>query len=158
VKLATLNELYLAIKTDSTMHIAKVKGKIKAGELLSGDAAALLEFAMVSTNLGETQKALEEYQKVIDGFSDPDSLKVAWNNKGLTFAILENYEEAIICYEKALEYDPTLKEPYYNKGRAFSFLERFPEAIESYEKAIELDENYEEAKRYLAEAKEKNLQ
>jgi tetratricopeptide (TPR) repeat protein len=157
-KLATLNELYLAIKAGGTVYMAKVKGKIKAGELLSGDAAALLDFAMVSTNLGETQKALEEYQKVIDEFSDSDSLKVAWNNKGLTFAILENYEEAIICYEKALEYDPTLKEAYYNKGRAFSFLERFPEAIESYEKAIELDENYEEAKRYLAEAKEKNLQ
>jgi tetratricopeptide (TPR) repeat protein len=158
VKLATLNELYLTIKTDNTFHMAKVKGKIKAGELLTGDAAALLDFAMVSTHLGETQKALEEYQKVIDGFSDSDSLKVAWNNKGLTFAILENYEEAIICYEKALEYDPTLKEAYYNKGRALSFLGRFPEAIESYEKAIELDENYEEAKKYLAEAKEKNLQ
>jgi tetratricopeptide (TPR) repeat protein len=158
VKLATLNELYLAIKTDSTMHMAIAKGKIKAGELLSGDAAALLEFAMVSTNLGEAQKALEIYQKVIDAFSDPDSLKVAWNNKGLTFAILEIYEEAIVCYEKALEYDPTLKEAYYNKGRALSFLGRFPEAIESYGKAIELDENYEEAKKYLAEAKEKNLQ
>lgn len=159
VKLATLNELYLAIKTDSTIHMVIAKGKIKAGALLSAtNAGALLEFAMVSTNLGETQKALEEYQKVIDEFSDPDSLKVAWNNKGLTFAILENYEEAIICYEKALEYDPTQKESHCNKGRALSFLGRFPEAIESYEKAIELDENYEEAKKYLAEAKEKNLQ
>ena len=158
VKLATLNELYLAIKTDSTMHMAIAKGKIKAGELLTGDAAALLEFAMVSTWLGEPQKALEEYQKVIEVFFDPDSLKVAWNNKGLTFAILENYEEAIICYEKALECDPRLKESHYNKGRALSFLGRFPEAIESYEKAIELDEKYEEAKKYLAEAKEKNLQ
>lgn len=158
VKLATLNELYLTIKTDNTVHMAKVKGKIKAGGLLTGDAAALLDFAMVSTHLGETQKALEEYQKVIDGFSDSDSLKVAWNNKGLTFAILKNYEEAISCYEKALEYDSTLKEGYYNKGRAFSFLGRFPEAIESYEKAIELDENYEEANKYLAEAKEQNLQ
>lgn len=157
-KLATLNELYLAIKTDITIHMVNVTGGIKAGELLSGDAAALLEFAMVSINLGETQKALEEYQKVIDGFSDPDSLKVAWNNKGLTFAILENYEEAIICYEKALECDLTLKESHCNKGRALSFLGRFSEAIESYEKAIELDENYEEAKKYLAEAKEKNLQ
>ncbi|MFZ2070385.1 MAG: tetratricopeptide repeat protein [Halobacteriota archaeon] len=158
VKLATLNELYLAIKTDSTMHMAKVKGKIKAGELLSGDANALLEFAAVLTNLGEAQKALEGYQKVIDGFSDPGSLKVAWNNKGLVFANLENYEEAISCYEKALECDSTLKEAHYNKGRALSFLGRFPEAIESYEKAIELDENYEAAKKYLAEAKEKNLQ
>lgn len=159
VKLATLNELYLAIKTDSTMHLVIAKGKIKAGALLSAtNAGALLEFAMVSTWLGEPQKALEEYQKVIEVFSDPDSLKVAWNNKGLTFANLENYEEAISCYEKALECDPNLKKSHYNKGRAFSFLGRFPEAIESYEKAIALDENYEEAKKYLAEAKEKNLQ
>ena len=76
----------------------------------------------------------------------------------MVFASLEKYEEAIICYEKALECDPRLKESHYNKGRALSFLGRFPEAIESYEKAIELDENYEEAKKYLAEAKEKNLQ
>ena len=158
VKLATLNELYLTIKTDSTMHMAKAKGPIKAGTLLSAtDAGPSIEFARVLTHLGETQRALKGYQKVIDEFSDPDSLKVAWNNKGLTFAILENYEEAIICYEKALECDPTLKESRYNKGRALSFLGRFSDAIENYEKAIELDTNYEEAKKYLAEAKEKKL-
>jgi len=158
MKLATLNDLYFAIRADIGVLIAIVKGKIKAGELVSGDVGALLEFARVSTNLGETQKALEEYQKVIDVFSDPEILKVAWNNKGLVFASLKKYEEAIICYEKALESDPSLKESHYNKGRALSVLGRFPEAIESYEKAIELDENYEEAKKYLAEAKEKNLQ
>lgn len=156
VKLATLNELYLSAKADSTIHMVKVKGPIKAGTLLSAtDAGPLIEFARVLTQLGETQKALEEYQKVIAGFPDSDSLKVAWNNKGLTFAILENYEEAIICYEKALECDLTLKESHYNKGRALSFLRRFSDAIENYEKAIELDKNYEEAKKYLAEAKEK---
>lgn len=158
MKLATLNDLYFAIRADIGVIIAIAKGKIKAGELVRGDVGALLEFARVSTNLGEIQKALEGYQKVIDVFSDPEILKVAWNNKGLAFASLEKYEEAIISYEKALECDPRLKESHYNKGRALSFLERFPEAIESYEKAIELDENYEEAKKYLAEAKEKNLQ
>jgi hypothetical protein len=40
--------------------MAKVKGKIKAGALLSAtNAGALLEFAMVSTNVGEHQKAIE---------------------------------------------------------------------------------------------------
>ncbi|MBE9593175.1 MAG: tetratricopeptide repeat protein, partial [Proteobacteria bacterium] len=85
-------------------------------------------------------------------------LKVAWNNKGFVLTTRENYEDAIICYEKALEFDPTQKESHYNKGQALSFLGRFPETIESYGKAIELDENYEEAKKYLAVAKEKNLQ
>ena len=156
VKLATLNELYLAIKTDNTIHIVNVTGSVKAGELLTGDTAALLESARVLTQLGETQKALEEYQKVIDEFSDPGSLKVTWNNKGLLFETLKNYEEAIICYDKALEYDPTQKELHYNKGRALSFLRRFSDAIENYEKAIELDKNYEKAKKCLAKAKEKN--
>lgn len=157
VKLATLNELYLAIKTDSTMHMAIAKGKIKAGALLSAtDAGPSLEFARVLTHLGETQRALKGYQKVIDEFSDPDSLKVAWNNKGLIFETLEDHKEAIICYKKALAYDPTQKESHYNKGLSLSFLGRFSDAIESYEKAIELDKNYEEAKKYLDEAKEKN--
>ena len=50
--------LDLTIKTGNTFHMAKVKGKIKAGTLLSAtNAGALLEFAMVSTNLGERQKA-----------------------------------------------------------------------------------------------------
>jgi len=158
VKLATLNELYLTIKTDSTMHMVNVTGRIKAGTLLSAtDAGPSIEFAMVLTHLGETQRALKGYQKVIDEFSDPDSLKVAWNNKGLLFATLEDYKEAIICYDKALEYDPAQKESHYNKGRALSFLRRFSDAIENYEKVIELDKNCEEAKKYLAEAKEKKL-
>jgi tetratricopeptide (TPR) repeat protein len=158
VTLAALNKPYLSIEVGNIIQIAVAGEKIKAGELVSADAGALIEYAMVLTNLRETQEALKVYQKVIGGFSDPEILKVAWNNKGLVFASLEKNEEAIICYEKALKSDPTLKESHYNKGRALSFLERFPEAIESYGKAIELDENYEEAKKYLAEAKEKNLQ
>lgn len=158
VILAALNKPYLSVEVGNIIQIAVAREKIKAGELVSAYVGALIEYAMVLTNLRETQEASKVYQKVIDGFSDPEILKVAWNNKGLVLATLGNYEEAIICYEKALEFDPTQKESHYNKGRALSFLGRFPEAIESYEKAIEFDENYEDAKKYLAEAKEKNLQ
>ena len=40
------------------------------------------------------------------GLSGKKKDAVAWNNKGLALADLGRYEEAIICYDKALEIDP----------------------------------------------------
>jgi len=44
--------------------------------------------------------------------------KEAWTNKGITLAKQGNWEEAIKCFDKALEFDPTYKEAWNNKGVA----------------------------------------
>ena len=52
---------------------------------------------------------------------------------------LGRHEEAIRCFDKALELDPKNAAVWYNKGVSLAGLGRHEEAIRSYDKALELD-------------------
>jgi tetratricopeptide (TPR) repeat protein len=58
--------------------------------------------------------------------------------------LLKRYDDAIKCYDKAIELAPDYPEPYRNKGNALSELKRYDDAIKCYDKAIELAPNYPE--------------
>ncbi|MHA1271497.1 MAG: tetratricopeptide repeat protein [Candidatus Helarchaeota archaeon] len=71
---------------------------------------------------------------------DPN-YKDAWNNKGVALDDQGKYEEAIECYERALEIDPNDKDAWNNKGVALRKQGKYEEAIECYERALEIDPN-----------------
>jgi curved DNA-binding protein CbpA len=73
------------------------------------------------------------------GFDPNDAW--GWRNKGGALYFLEKYDEAIKCYDKAIEIDPNNSVVWNNKGLALSFLEKYDEAIKCYDKAIEIDPN-----------------
>ena len=52
---------------------------------------------------------------------------------------LKKYEEAIECYEKALEIDPNDGNAWFFKGLALENFEKYDEAIACYERALEID-------------------
>ncbi|MCK5018501.1 MAG: tetratricopeptide repeat protein [Candidatus Peribacteraceae bacterium] len=84
---------------------------------------------------GENNKAM----KVFDGVLDIDLENVpAWVGKATTFLGLGKYDDAIACYDKALEFDPE-SFIWNGKGNALSELGKPEDAIKAYEKAIELD-------------------
>src|SRR5450830_1227784 len=62
-----------------------------------------------------------------------------WNNKGGSLDSLGRYEEAILCYDQALELDPRHVNAWSNKGNSLQNLGRYEEAIHCYDKALELD-------------------
>lgn len=63
-----------------------------------------------------------------------------WYDEGLNTAAHDNrFEDAIKCYDKAIEIDPCFDEAWYAKGVCLSNLQRFNESIECYDKAIELN-------------------
>src|SRR5207253_2236366 len=66
----------------------------------------------------------------------------AWNNKGLAFHRLGKYEEAIKCYDKALEIDPNYVTAWNNKGYTLDKLGKYKEAIKWYDKALKTDPKY----------------
>ena len=64
-----------------------------------------------------------------------------WRNKGGTLYFLGKYDEAIKCYDKAIEIDPDNSVVWNNKGLALSSLGKYDEAIKCYDKVIEIDPN-----------------
>ena len=64
------------------------------------------------------------------------------NNKGLSFASLHRYEEAIEYYDRALRADSKYVISWYNKGLSLKKLKRYEEAVDCLDKAIELDPGY----------------
>ena len=52
---------------------------------------------------------------------------------------LGNNDEAIECYDKALEINPQNADAYYKKGLSLSTIEKYAEAIECYDKALEIN-------------------
>jgi tetratricopeptide (TPR) repeat protein len=62
-----------------------------------------------------------------------------WSNKGHSLDSLGRYQEAISCYNKAIEIDPRHAMAWNNKGVSLDFLGRYQEAISCYDKALEID-------------------
>ena len=62
-----------------------------------------------------------------------------WNNEGIAFFANGQYNEALKCYDAALEIDPNFIMALNNKGNALRMLKRYDEAIESYDKAISIE-------------------
>lgn len=65
-------------------------------------------------------------------------LASAWNNKGIDLDDLNNYDEAIKAWEKALEIKPQLVEAWNNKVNALKLRSHTTEADTAFAKAKEL--------------------
>ena len=62
-----------------------------------------------------------------------------WNNKGNSLETIGKYEEALDCYNKAIEINPLFAEAWVAKGFIFGErLSRPQDAMNCYEKAVEL--------------------
>jgi len=98
-------------------------------------------------NFDEMRKDLEELLMQRSGEKldppRPSGLEI-WelNNKGLSFASLKRYEEAIEYYDRALKSDPSYVTSWYNKGLSLKKLKRYDEAVACFERAIQLDPKY----------------
>ncbi|MCF3607001.1 tetratricopeptide repeat protein [Planktothrix agardhii 1033] len=58
---------------------------------------------------------------------------------------MQQWEQAISSYEKALELNPNLAAVYWNLGKVFQTVGRVDESITAWQKALELQPNLVEA-------------
>jgi tetratricopeptide (TPR) repeat protein len=75
--------------------------------------------------------------------------------KGLALAVLERHEEAIGCYDNALEIDLEYVSAWHGKGLALAALERHEEAVRCFDRALEINPDLEIAKKYRTLAEKK---
>lgn len=153
VDLARLDALYLSAKADGVIMTFRATGKIEPGHLVSvTDYDLLGDVGLVLAILGKHEGAINQYDMVIEHLSDPAKLKAAWNNKGLSLASLKRYDDAIKCYNRAIDIDVKLKEAWYNKGRACALKGDHENAIDCYSRALEIDPDYSNALRARQES------
>lgn len=70
---------------------------------------------------------------------NPDNCE-AWQNKGFVLSLIENYEEEIKCFDKALELQPQIPQLILiNKGNSLINLNRNKEAILCFNSALDID-------------------
>ena len=64
-----------------------------------------------------------------------------YSNRGLSYLNLEQYERAIVDFDRAIALDPSFAPAYTNKGNALSHYGRFEEGIDNYTESLKLDGN-----------------
>ena len=104
----------------------------------SGTPEAYLKLGNFEYESGNLDKAVEYYDKII--VIDPQH-NAAWYNKGNALYGLGRKEDAIRCYDMALEIDMA----WNNKGTALSDLGRKDEAIKCYDRALDINPKYDGA-------------
>ncbi len=62
-----------------------------------------------------------------------------WNAKGMSFATLDRWTEALECYDKAIALEADAAALHSNRGNALKHLGRIDESLASYDRAIALD-------------------
>ena len=93
--------------------------------------ATLLDFIHNSLNC----PFVEDIKIISPGFISADE----WNTKGLDFFNQGKNEEAIECYDKALDIEPEHVNTWHNKGVLLKKLRKNTEAIECYDKVLEIN-------------------
>ncbi len=63
----------------------------------------------------------------------------SWSEKGVSLDELGRHDEAITCYDKALEMDRRNADTWSNKGTALGALRRYKEAIDCFDEALSID-------------------
>jgi len=70
------------------------------------------------------------------------NIDVAYNNRGLAYAELNQLDRAIEDYKKAIELNPKFADSYNNRGAAYCELNRHARAIGDFNEAILINRNF----------------
>lgn len=125
-------------------HFEKAKTYLdQAIKLQSGLTKAYFERALLFKQIGQKEKALEDYNTIIE--MKGDTYMEAFSNRGLTKKMMGDYSGALGDLNQAIEEFPRNAELHKNRGNLHLLLGLHRQAIDDYSRAIELDENYAEA-------------
>ena len=138
---------------DELEDLLRRSEKEKAYELINEDKGITAEILI---NEGTSLGIIKEYDLSISCFElagkfaedegikkeARENLAVTYNNRGVAYHELKQYERAIEDFSKAIELNPNLADGYYNRGFTYHELKQYERAIEDYNKAIELNPKY----------------
>jgi tetratricopeptide (TPR) repeat protein len=97
---------------------------------------------VIASQSNQHQRAIELIGKAI---AIQSANPVFFFNRGFSQQALEQWEDALASYDKAIHHKRDYAEAYSNRGMALQELKRFDAAVASYDKAIAINRNYAEA-------------
>ena len=71
----------------------------------------------------------------------------AWYNEGKALFVQKEYNEAIQCFNKAIELNPSYELAWNNKGTTLYMLKRYNEAIKCFDEVLKINPNNETARK-----------
>jgi len=113
-----------------------------------GKDIARLSLAEHFFYLGNALYEQKDFENSIKAYSislELNEYAEAYNNRGIAYARLGEYDKAVKDYDKAIKLKPDLAEAYYNRGLAYAKQQKYDEAIKDYDEAIKLKPDLAEA-------------
>ena len=108
--------------------------KIIAGGFL---AAGLFTFTVSAAPLDfDAKAAVAEYTQKLQ--AQPNNA-VLYNNRGVAYKMLEQYQKALEDLNRAIQLDPNYSDAYNNRGTVYDKLNQNDKAISDYSRAIQLN-------------------
>jgi tetratricopeptide (TPR) repeat protein len=134
----------------------------KITEIDPNDAAAYTSKGLALNGMKRYDEALECWKKAVDiddnyvgiwskkihslqdsrGYDDSNLIRILvfkLVGKGMSYAFIKKYDEALECSNKALELDPNNSDNMNNKAWALNGLKKYDEALECSNKALEIN-------------------
>ncbi len=135
---------YYEIERNLMNNCEAMKQKVAVNNALSEksltdnpEAARWYEKAYGEFSKGKYKKAVKYYKKAVEADSN---FVFAWDNLGLSYRYLNDYDNAIYAYQKSIEIDSTGTMPLQNIAVAYGYKKEYNKAVAAYEKLAELDD------------------
>ncbi len=113
----------------------------------AGDSSA--EKGLELYNEGKYEEAIDELDNAIEKGTDKYELREVYSALGGSYLELDDYENAIDTYKKAIDEDSTSVSNWVNLGVAYRQNGDLSDAEECYTKALEIDPEYAELRSSL---------
>jgi len=113
----------------------------KAEELGQNNAGLYSSRGWTKNHLEQYEDAMIDFNKAID-MESFDGIYETYNGLGNSYRMLEENEEAIKYYDKAIKLNSTYSLAYMGRGFSNNSLENYKEAIKDFTKAIDLELPY----------------
>ncbi len=126
---------YYEIENYLMQNCSRLKSLINAAESSSdlmsknSEAVDFYSKAIDASKKEDWKEAIKNYKSAVE--KDPKFI-YAWDNMGLCYRRIGEYDNAIHAYKKSLEIDPNGKMPLQNMAYAYVHKKEYQKAIDSY--------------------------
>ncbi len=106
-------------------------------------------FILITIASTETNGGISRYNESLKAFNKALALNTttnmtnaeSWRGKGVVYSDLENYSEALRCFDKATRIDPSYGQAWRSKGILLLKMSRPEESIQALDRALRIDPN-----------------